>query len=79
MSSAPGTRARAAPGSPSARSTFAVGPPDRYPYLYVDGLAQNYWIDIEATPPLHSDAQKPGDRSGGLQKPMSLKWLSTEM
>jgi len=32
------------------QSTFAVGPPDQYPYLYVDGLAQNYWIDIEATP-----------------------------
>ena len=21
-----------------------------YPYLYVDGLAQNYWVDIEPTP-----------------------------
>lgn len=32
------------------QSTFAVGPPDQYPYLYVDGLAQNYWIDMEVTP-----------------------------
>lgn len=30
--------------------TFAVGPPDRFPYLYVTGLAQNYWVDAEVTP-----------------------------
>lgn len=24
--------------------------PDQYPYLYVDGLAQNYWLDMEVTP-----------------------------
>lgn len=24
--------------------------PDQYPYLYVDGLAQNYWTDMEVTP-----------------------------
>lgn len=34
--------------------TFAqpVSPPgpDQYPYLYVDGLAQNYWVDAEFTP-----------------------------
>ena len=24
--------------------------PDQYPYLYVDGLAQNYWVDAEFTP-----------------------------
>jgi hypothetical protein len=23
---------------------------DQYPYLYVDSLAQNYWVDIEVTP-----------------------------
>lgn len=23
---------------------------DSYPYLYVDGLAQNYWVDVEVTP-----------------------------
>lgn len=29
--------------------TVAPGP-DQYPYLYVDGLAQNYWLDLEVTP-----------------------------
>jgi hypothetical protein len=29
--------------------TFAIGGP-QYPYLYVDGKAQNYWIDLEVTP-----------------------------
>lgn len=23
--------------------------PDQYPYLYVDGLGQNYWVDVEVT------------------------------
>ena len=32
------------------QSTFAVGPPNQYPYLYGDRQAQNYWIDIEVTP-----------------------------
>jgi hypothetical protein len=32
------------------QATFAVGPPSQYPYLYVDGLGQNYWIDVEVTP-----------------------------
>ena len=32
------------------QSTFAIGPPNQYPYLYVDGLAQNYWIDMEVAP-----------------------------
>lgn len=31
------------------QSTFAQGS-DAYPYLYVDGLAQNYWVDMEVTP-----------------------------
>ncbi len=31
------------------QNTFAVTGP-RYPYLYVDGLAQNYWVDLEVTP-----------------------------
>lgn len=30
-------------------STFSQGS-DVYPYLYVDGLAQNYWVDMEVTP-----------------------------
>lgn len=30
--------------------TFVNGTGDTYPYLYVDGLAQNYWLDVEITP-----------------------------
>jgi hypothetical protein len=37
------------PGSEPGQSIFAVGPPNQYPNLYVDGLAQNYWVDIEVT------------------------------
>jgi hypothetical protein len=29
---------------------FAVGPPNAYPDLYVKGLGQNYWVDMEVTP-----------------------------
>ena len=36
-------------GSEPGQSVFAVGPPNQYPNLYVDGLAQNYWVDIEVT------------------------------
>ncbi len=37
-------------GQEPGQSVFAVGPPNQYPHLYVDGLAQNYWVDIEVTP-----------------------------
>jgi hypothetical protein len=37
-------------GQEPGQSTFAVGPPNQYPNLYVDGLAQNYWVDMEVTP-----------------------------
>jgi hypothetical protein len=37
-------------GQEPGQCTFAVGPPDQYPDLYVDGLAQNYWVDAEVTP-----------------------------
>jgi hypothetical protein len=37
-------------GTEPGQSVFAVGPPNAYPDLYVDGLAQNYWVDIEVTP-----------------------------
>lgn len=30
--------------------TFVNGTGDVYPPLYVDGLAQNYWLDVEVTP-----------------------------
>jgi hypothetical protein len=32
------------------QATFCMPPASGYPYLYVDGLAQNYWVDLEATP-----------------------------
>jgi len=32
------------------QAIFAVGPPNAYPDLYVKGLGQNYWIDMEVTP-----------------------------
>ena len=32
------------------QSTFVNGNGDLYPYLYVTGLAQNYWLDVEVTP-----------------------------
>lgn len=31
----------------SGQSTFAVGPPNQYPYLCVGGDLNNYWVDIE--------------------------------
>ena len=32
------------------QSTFVNGTGDAYPYLYVDTLAQTYWVDVEVTP-----------------------------
>jgi hypothetical protein len=32
------------------QGTFAIGPPGQYPYIYVDGLFQCYWVDLEVTP-----------------------------
>ncbi|HUB93253.1 MAG TPA: DUF4082 domain-containing protein [Verrucomicrobiae bacterium] len=32
------------------QAIFAMGPPNQFPYLYVDGLFQNYWVDLEVTP-----------------------------
>jgi hypothetical protein len=37
-------------GRERGQCVFAVGPPNQYPDLYVDGLAQNYWVDMEVTP-----------------------------
>jgi hypothetical protein len=37
-------------GEEPGQSVFAVGPPNQFPDLYVDGLAQNYWVDAEVTP-----------------------------
>jgi hypothetical protein len=46
-------------GPEPGQSVFAVGPPNQYPNLYVDGLFQNYWVDMEVTPvstPVNSSA-----------------------
>lgn len=32
------------------QGVFAVGPPNQYPYLYVDAFFQTYWVDLEVTP-----------------------------
>ena len=56
-------------GQEPGQSTFAVGPPDQYPHLYVDGLAQNYWVDLEVTPggtPTISPANPPSVNSGAF-------------
>jgi hypothetical protein len=37
-------------GKEPGQAIFAVGPPNQFPNLYVDALAQNYWVDIEVTP-----------------------------
>ncbi len=46
-------------GQEPGQCTFAVGPPNQYPNLYVDGLAQNYWVDIEVTPATGSTTSPP--------------------
>ena len=46
-------------GQEPGQSVFAVGPPNQYPNLYVDGLAQNYWVDIEVTPATGSTGNPP--------------------
>ena len=46
-------------GQEPGQRTFAVGPPNQYPNLYVDGLAQNYWVDAEVTPATGSPAGQP--------------------
>jgi hypothetical protein len=46
-------------GQEPGQCTFAVGPPNQYPDLYVDGLAQNYWVDVEVTPATGSTGSPP--------------------
>lgn len=49
--SAPGSTPPFTTGSQErGQGTFAVGPPSQYPYLYVDSLAQCYFVDLEVTP-----------------------------
>ena len=42
--------------------TFVNGNGDFYPYLYVDGLAQNYWLDVEVTPAPVTVGSLPADQ-----------------
>lgn len=53
-------------GQEPGQSVFAVGPPNQYPHLYVDGLAQNYWVDIDVTPAGGSTASPPTVNSGAF-------------
>src|SRR5215475_5572651 len=48
--------------------TFVNATGDLYPYLYVDALAQNYWLDLEVTPAPLTAVPIPADQataSGG--------------
>jgi hypothetical protein len=53
-------------GQEPGQSVFAVGPPNQYPGLYVDGLAQNYWVDAEVTPAAGSASGGPTANSGAF-------------
>jgi hypothetical protein len=46
-------------GQEPGQSIFAVGPPNQYPDLYVDGLFQNYWVDMEVTPASATSSPEP--------------------
>jgi hypothetical protein len=46
-------------GQEPGQSTFAIGPPNQYPDLYVNGLAQNYWVDVEVTPTATAPSSPP--------------------
>ena len=47
------------PGQEPGQCTYAIGPPNQYPDLYGDGLAQNYWVDVEVTPATGSASSPP--------------------
>lgn len=53
-------------GQEPGQCTFAIGPPNQYPDLYVDGLAQNYWVDTEVTPVAGSTGSPPKPDSGAF-------------
>ena len=58
------------------QGTFAQTGP-QYPYLYVDGGGQNYWLDVEVTPAPAAPAAgaRPVlDRAGGWKKLFLLGW-----
>ncbi len=37
-------------GPAPGQAVFAVGPPNAFPNIYVKGLGQTYWVDMEVTP-----------------------------
>ena len=53
-------------GQEPGQCVFAVGPPNQYPNLYVDGLAQNYWVDMEVTPASGTPVNEPPVNSGAF-------------
>ena len=44
---------------------FRGRPPNQYPDLYVDGPAQNYWVDAEVTPATGSTGSPPPASNSG--------------
>jgi hypothetical protein len=53
-------------GQEPGQCVFAVGPPNQYPNEYVDGLAQNYWVDMEVTPATGAPVNPPPVNSGAF-------------
>jgi hypothetical protein len=53
-------------GQEPGQCVFAVGPPNQYPDLYVDALAQNYWVDMEVTPSTGTPVNTPAVNSGAF-------------
>ena len=53
-------------GQEPRQCVFAVGPPNQYPNLYVNGLAQNYWVDMEVTPATGTPVNPPPVNSGAF-------------
>jgi hypothetical protein len=53
-------------GQEPGQCVFAVGPPNQYPDLYVDALAQNYWVDMEVTPSTGTPVNPPAVNSGAF-------------
>ena len=53
-------------GQEPGQCVFAVGPPNQYPNLYVDRLAQNYWVDMEVTPASGTPVNEPPVNSGAF-------------
>jgi hypothetical protein len=51
------------------QSVFSQGPPDRCPYLYVTGLYQNYWVDVEVTPPVTASSPTPSSAAPSTTAP----------